>query len=139
MKLFVKKLDIDAKIPSKSRLVDEGYDLYSNETITLHPMTTTLVKTGIAAMCDNNHWLQIEARSGLAAKSIFPIGGIIDYGYTGPICVLLSNLNHVEYIVNKYDRIAQLIIRDMHQAEITEIKEFNTTERGNSGFGSSGN
>lgn len=155
--LLVKKLSDSATIPSKKRSEDEGYDIYSNEDVTLKLNQVTLVHTGISAWaCNqktyynsttptreykNNYWLQIEGRSGLASKGIFPVGGIVDSGYRGEISVLLANLTGSAYEIKTGDRIAQLVIRSRNDAMITEMKEDENIpdgDRGNLGFGSSG-
>lgn len=139
MELYIKKLEEDAKVPTKDRMEDEGFDLYANEEVTLKPMTTTMIKTGIAAMCNEEHWLQIEGRSGLASKGIFPVGGVIDHGFSGCLCVLLVNMTQREFLVTKHSRIAQMVIRDRHPASIVEVDQFGPSDRGAKGFGSSGN
>ena len=138
MKIFFKKLDENAKIPSKNRVEDEGWDMYSLNEYILKPNTTTIIKTGIAGKTDSNHWLQIESRSGLASKGIFTVGGVIDTNFRGECCVILANITQQEFHVKQYDRIAQLVIRDRHPAEIVEVEQLDTTDRQESGFGSSG-
>lgn len=139
MEIHFKKLDNRARIPTKTRTTDEGYDLYALEGYIIKPQSVCVVKTGIAGMCDDSHWLQVEGRSGLAAKGVFPIAGIVDQGYSGEICVVLVNMNPSGYSINQYDRIAQLIIRDRHDAKIVEVLQFGKTDRGEKGFGSSDN
>lgn len=142
-KLLIKKLTDNAIAPNKKLEDDEGYDLYSNETIKLNHGVTK-VHTGIIAWtvntlnCDTKYWLKIEGRSGLASKGIFPIGGIVDSSYRGEIIVILVNVSGEEYEVKEGDKIAQLVIhehRDFFVQETTDVQE---TERGVNGFGSSG-
>lgn len=138
MKIYFKKLDEEARIPSKARTTDEGFDMYALRDYELQPLSTTIIKTGIAGIVDENHWLQVEGRSGLATKGVFPIAGIVDNSYTGEICVVLINHRQESFSIKQYDRIAQLIIRDRHVAEIVEVEQFPATDRGAKGFGSSG-
>lgn len=139
MKLKVKRLAPDAKLPYKKRDTDEGFDIHSNESLVLEANTTTKISTGIAAQCSSkNYWLQLEGRSGMAVKGIFPIGGIIDVGYNGEIGVMLCNLSGESYTINKHDRIAQLVIREHIHVAVEEVDDFEESERGSSGFGDSG-
>jgi len=138
MKIFFKKLDENAKIPSKNRADDEGWDIYALHDYILKPNATTIIKTGIAGKTDDNHWLQIESRSGLATKGVFAVGGVIDTNFRGEICVILANIIEQEFYIKQFDRIAQLVIRDRHPAEIIEVEQLDTTDRAAQGFGSSG-
>jgi len=145
MILKVKKLVENAILPSKKRDTDEGYDLYAHTATALFSGVTK-VHTGIAAWVEPSEydfpqqfWLQIEGRSGLASKGIFPVGGVVDIGYTGEIIVLLANVDTYKYMINAGDKIAQLVIRSHHHAVITEVTEVMKTDRGDKGFGSSGN
>jgi dUTP pyrophosphatase len=156
MKLLVQKLHEDAKLPTKSRETDEGYDIYALEAKRIFKNSTEKISTGIAAAAVEpvnlvfddkcvpsydyyRYWLQIEGRSGMASKGVFPIGGIVDCGYTGEIGVMLTNNGSSDYFVKKGDKIAQLVIRKHYNADIEEIESFEKTDRGSKGFGSSGN
>ena len=152
--LFIKKLSPDAIVPCKKRNDDEGYDIFALEDTLLIHNKVTKVQTGIAAWaCDvvdtfakgyreeiyeNNYWIQIEGRSGLASKGIYPVGGVIDKGYRGSVDILLVNLSGDHFKVEKGDKIAQLIIRDSHNCYVSEVQELPETDRGELGFGSSG-
>jgi dUTP pyrophosphatase len=161
MKLLVKKLDEKAIIPTKKRDTDEGYDIYSIEPKRLFKGTTTLIHTGISAMVlsdfeyfsktntwpvsgsntqleERQYWLQIEGRSGMASKGVFPSGGIVDYGYTGEIAVMLVNCSSSDYYIKPGDKIAQLIPRLHLNPEVVEVDSLGETDRGEKGFGSSG-
>jgi dUTP pyrophosphatase len=140
MKLLVKKFHKDAKLPFKKRDSDEGYDIFSIKDEIIHSGETISIPSGIGIMVEdnNNYWLQIEGRSSMALKGVFPIGGIIDVGYTGECKVILSNNSSKDYAIKKGDKIAQVIIRKHYHAEIIEVEEFKESDRGDKGFGSSG-
>lgn len=138
--LKVKKLHPDAILPTKGYLTDTGYDLYALEDIHLDPDQTLKVKTGIAIEFPENYWGKIQGRSSLAREGIDILGGIIDTSYRGEIIVCLHNSNiYCDRNYKKGSRIAQLVIHQLHNFPIEEVTEFSTqTERGDSGFGSTG-
>jgi dUTP pyrophosphatase len=161
MKLLVKKLTDTAKLPNKDRPEDEGWDIFADENIVLNAGGVTKVSTGIACAVedeyvqvgecyrDNNgdtqqdsayqkYWIQIEGRSGMASKGVFPVGGIVDNGYSGEIGVMLCNLTGTGFTITKGDKIAQLVIRKHYDPELTEVQSLEETDRGEKGFGSSG-
>lgn len=137
--LKVKKLHPEAQLPSKSREADEGYDLYSLEDIDLAPGETAKVKTGIALGLPKDYWAKIEGRSGLASQGITVFGGVIDNEYVGEIIVCLHNSNHwAGKRIGKGNKIAQFVLHKHRHLSIIEVTELDTTNRGEAGFGSSG-
>ena len=83
--------------------------------------------------------LIIAPRSGLALKHSIDTGaGVIDYDYRGPVGVILFNHADTEFIIKKGDRVAQLILERISMADIQEVAELSSTERGTGGFGSTG-
>ena len=106
---------------------------------TLAPNERILVKTGIILAIPQGRWGNIRDRSGLAFKQgLHCLGGVIDENYRGEIGVILINLSAKPAVINKNDRIAQIIIQPYTKTTITEVKEHNQTARGANGFGSSG-
>ena len=102
MKLKVKKLHPDAKLPSKKRDSDCGLDLYAIEDVMIMPGETVKIRTGVAVQLENEyplvkspkiHCLLLWDRSGLGSKGIHRLAGTIDESYTGEIVVCLTNLN----------------------------------------------
>lgn len=137
-----KKLHPKAKCPTKNNFEDAGWDLYASKSKVLDPEMVTPVQTGIAIHIPKGYVGLIWDRSGNAIKrGIHRVAGVIDSGYIGEIIVGLSVLNDdvKEPIVYAGDKIAQLVIQEI-PLHITweEVDEFNETERGNKGFGSSG-
>lgn len=103
--------------------------------------TTIMVKTGFAVAIPEGYEVQVRPRSGLAAKYNITIAntpGTIDSDYRGEICVLLHNLGDSVFEVARGDRIAQLVLAPVTQANVIEVDELDETERGAGGFGSTG-
>ena len=103
---------------------------------------TGMIKTGI--MCqldgaDSDLWeIQVRGRSGNNSKGILTHIGTVDYGYTGEIGVVLTNLGKDDFNIEPGDRIAQLVVCPIAKPEIVMANELKTTDRGDKGFGSSG-
>ncbi len=138
------KLNDGAKIPSRATSKSSGLDLYAlNESI-IKSKSMQIINTGIACIIPNGYEGQIRSRSGLASKnSIFVLNspGTIDNDYRGELKVILYNLSNEDYKINKYDRIAQLVISPVIYPEIEIIDTINKeldNERNSNGFGSTG-
>ena len=115
----------------------------------VYPGQTVMVKTGFAVAVPEGFELQCRPRSGLAAKHNITVAntpGTIDSDYRGEICVLLHNLAAPgpfgnagnSFSVERGDRIAQLVLAPVTQANVIEVEELDETERGTGGFGSTG-
>lgn len=137
----VKKLDLDAHIPTKAHDDDAGWDLYSNENAVIYPSEKVIIKTGIALAIPRGYYGRIAPRSGLAVKNgINVLAGVVDAGYRNEIGVVLIN-HHFDnqFPIAKGDRIAQIIFERVDPFEIEEVLEFfDNTHRGMGGFGSTG-
>ena len=132
-------------IPTKSRKTDAGYDLYSDEDIALYPEDTKLISTGIAFAIPDGYAGLIWDRSGLGTKGIHRHAGVVDSSYRGEVKVALYNARpgHVDFTDNMYfisrgDRIAQILFQKVPHFDMVETEELDDTDRGSSGFGSSG-
>lgn len=100
-----------------------------------------LVPTGIAIELEQGYEAQVRPRSGLAIKkglSLVNTPGTIDADYRGEIQVILINLGQEVVRIERGDRIAQMIISPVIQAEIIEVSDLDETSRGAGGFGSTG-
>lgn len=133
----------DLPLPISTSKFSSGADLYSAETseITLKPGKTKLVSTGIKIMIPKGYEGQIRPRSGLALKhgiTVLNTPGTIDSDYRGIIKVILINLGEKEFIIQRGDRIAQLIIQKVFFPDFKLVKTLNNTKRGEGGFGHSG-
>ena len=100
-----------------------------------------LVPTGFSVSIPIGYEIQIRPRSGLAAKkniTVLNTPGTIDADYRGEIKVILINLGKEKFIIENGDRIAQMIVCPVVQADLEEVKELSDTARGSGGFGSTG-
>jgi len=98
-----------------------------------------LVFTNIQIYLPNKCYGRIAPRSGLSLNhGIDVMGGVIDKGYSGNIGIILINFSEENFIINKGDRIAQLIVEKIFTPEIIEVSNFPKSKRGKSGFGSTG-
>jgi dUTP pyrophosphatase len=121
-----------------------GLDLRAclDEAFTLQPGETTLIPTGLAIHIADPHMAGIILpRSGLGHKHGVVLGnavGLIDADYQGPLLISCWNRGQIAYTIQPGERIAQLVIVPILHAEFQLVAEFSPTERGESGFGSSG-
>lgn len=127
-------------LPIKKHTNDAGYDLAAPEDDMIGPFETKKINMGYAIQLDDGYWAAIVSRSGLAKNYITVANspGIIDSGYRGEIGVLLHNSDDVPFQIKKGDRIAQMIVHRVCEAEIQEVQELSNSDRGAGGFGSSG-
>ncbi|MEM0480771.1 MAG: dUTP diphosphatase [Candidatus Aenigmatarchaeota archaeon] len=138
MKLKVKKIDENAKLPERKREGDAGLDLYCLESFEIKPNEIKVVRTGIAVEIPKGYFGLIKDRSGLATKGLHVLAGVIDENYRGEVQVVLINFGKETISFEKHSRIAQLIIIPYLKVEIEETKELSESLRGTSGFGSTG-
>jgi dUTP pyrophosphatase len=142
MKILVTRLDPNLPLPKYAKPGDAGADLYSRIDIELSPMQRALVPTGLAIALPPGYAGFLHPRSGRAAKeglSMVNAPGTIDAGYRGEIQVILINLDSEKKItIKRGERIAQLVIKEVSQAEFVEVEQLPGTSRGEAGFGSSG-
>ena len=139
MKLKIKRLKPEGKIPTRAKSSDAGYDLYSVVDVLITPTARELVATGIAIEIPEGYYGRIAPRSGLAVKAgVDILAGVVDSGYRNEVKVVMINLGQGLVSVNKGDRIAQLIIEKCHDVEWEETEELSDSDRGEGGFGSSG-
>ena len=132
-------LDEGAYLPERAHSTDAGLDLRSRETVMIWPGAAVTFDTGVHILFDPGTWGKIESKSGLNVfHSVVSCGGVIDEGYTGEIRVRLYNLGREAYTVRTGDKIAQLIILPYLTPKIEQVNELDETERGSSGFGSTG-
>ncbi len=141
MKVNVKKLDQDAKMPAYSSNFAAGADLYALEGAEIGAGETKFLHTGIAIELPEGTVGLVYARSGLASKQdLAPANkvGVIDCDYRGEIIVAMHNHGRETRTVLAGDRIAQLVIAPYYTAEFEEAETLSNTVRGVGGFGSTG-
>ena len=141
MKVRVKKIHKDAKIPGYAHQGDSGMDLYSVEEATIEPGERKMVGTGLQISLPKGFEAQIRPKSGLAANfgvTVLNTPGTVDSCYRGEVRVILANLGKEAYKVEKGKKIAQMVIARVEEAEIEEVEELDDTARKDGGFGSTG-
>lgn len=117
-------------------------DVRSAVDIVIQPSKRAMVQTGLAVEIPKGFEIQVRPRSGLALKhgiTITNSPGTVDSDYRGELCVILHNLGDEDFVVQRGDRIAQLVMAPVARATIIEVDDFDsTTNRGAGGFGSTG-
>ena len=139
----IKKLNAKAMLPTYGSEYSAGADLYAcmEETVTIQPGETVLIKTGLAMAIPEGYAGLIYSRSGLATKKgLAPANkvGVVDADYRGEVMVPLHNHSRVAVEVEHGERIAQMVITPFLTAEYMLAEELDETERGEGGFGSTG-
>lgn len=143
MKINVKKLNDNAKLPTYGSKDAAGADLYActTEEIEIAPHTTVMIPTGIALELPVGYAGFIYARSGLASKKgLAPANkvGVVDCDYRGEVKVALHNHTDNAQTIAAGERVAQLVVAPYITAAFEEVDELSSTERGAGGFGSTG-
>ena len=135
----VKLLNPEAKLPTKTNPTDAGFDLYSTVDADILPGQRKLLPTGVSMAIPSGYYGRIADRSGNAfSLGLHVLAGVIDTGYSGELKVLLVNLSDVPIEIKRGHRIAQIIITAISNLPFEQVQELDTTDRGASGFGSSG-
>lgn len=140
--LPIKRLDPTVELPSYAYAGDAGLDLRASESVVLKPLERRLVSTGLAIAIPEGYAGFVQPRSGLALRkglSMANTPGLIDAHYRGELKVCAVNLDSQNNIViERGERIAQLVIQKIPVVTLTEVDELDETDRGTGGFGSSG-
>ena len=134
-------LDDGATAPTRAHSTDAGLDLYSLHPANIPPGGRELVGTGVHVSIPPGYVGLICPRSGLAHKqglTVLNAPGVIDAGYTGEIKANLHNTDCMAQHVDAGDRIAQLVIAPIPDAHLVQVDTLESTERGDSGHGSTG-
>lgn len=108
--------------------------------ITINPGERRLVPTGVRIELPDGYWASIEARSSTSKKSLIVPKGVIDEGYRGELFAQIINVGKEPVQINHGDRLIQLIMHErvIKDFDIIEVDELSESERGETGFGSSG-
>lgn len=144
----IKRLTESAKLPEKNNISDAGYDLFSDEDVIVPAGKRKTISIGISFSFEKPNYLRenetiylrIAPRSGLSAKKgIDVFAGVVDVDYRGELKVCLFNSSDEDFKVSKGDKIAQLIPTLILHSDVLEVDSLDLTDRGEKGFGSSGN
>ncbi|SMO61177.1 dUTP pyrophosphatase [Balnearium lithotrophicum] len=141
-----KRLHPDTKLPTRAYEGDLGFDLYALEDVVIPTVNenggipVVKVRTGIAVELPRGWGAFIKDRSSVATRRLLHVvAGVIDNGYRGEIIVALANLSGREQRIEKGEKIAQLVPVPVSDFQVIEVEELTETNRGEGGFGSSGN
>ena len=145
-KLEVELMSAEAKLPVRASKDAVGYDVFAvldkeKDSLTIDPGQTVKVGTGIKVKPPFGHFCALFARSGLATKKGLRLAnsvGVIDPDYTGEVIVALHNDSTEPQTIQQYERIAQLAVLPFLSAEVAKVEKIGDTERGDGGFGSTG-
>ena len=147
IKIRIKRLnpekDSDLELPSYMTTASAGLDLCAavEDTVIVPPGRITLVPTGLAVALPQGFEAQIRPRSGLALKkglTLINAPGTIDADYRGEIGLAVVNLGPDPVSIRRGDRVAQMVVTRVWQAELELVPDLDETERGSGGFGHTG-
>lgn len=135
----------DLQLPKYETVLAAGADLRAavpeHAPMTLAPGARALIPTGLSMALPAGYEAQIRPRSGLAYKhgvTCLNTPGTIDADYRGEVKVLLINHGETAFVINRGERIAQMVIAPITQPEFEVVTELSETARGAGGFGSTG-
>lgn len=139
LKVFLRSEN--ATVPTKGSALAAGYDIYASENGVIPAHGQGLISTDLSIIVPIGTYGRIAPRSGLAVKHGISTGaGVVDADYRGEVKIVLFNHSEIDFKVEKGDRIAQLVLEQIVNADIKVItaEELDTTVRGEGGFGSTG-
>lgn len=131
-------LDKGAVMPTRAHESDAGLDLYARERRPIRARDSAEFDTGVHIELPPGTVGMVKSKSSLYVKHGLTSEGVIDVGYTGSIRVKLHNLSDNDYIVEKGDKISQLVIMLILTPSLELVDKLDETDRGNGGFGSTG-
>ncbi len=142
---ILENFDQDLALPSYETLGSAGADVRASlgkgEEIKISPSARVLIPTGIALQIPEGFEIQVRPRSGLALKTglmIVNSPGTIDSDYRGELKIILGNLGKNIEVIKHGDRIAQLVLAKVLQANFLISESLEDSKRGSGGFGSTG-
>jgi dUTP pyrophosphatase len=142
VEILITRSDAAVSLPSYAHPGDAGADLTTTVPVRLEPGERAMVPTGVSIALPDGFVALVHPRSGLAARfgvSIVNAPGTIDAGYRGEIKVLLVNLDpHTPVVLDRGDRIAQLVVQRFERATFVEVARLPESVRGEGGYGSTG-
>lgn len=139
MNVSIQKLNPEAKLPEYAHPGDAGMDIFSIIDATIKPGERLAIDTGVAMQVPEQHVALVWDKSGRALKEgVHVLGGVIDSGYRGEVKVILVNLSDKDVIIEKHQKVAQILIQPVVSPTIEEVEELTDSSRGEGGFGSTG-
>lgn len=138
MKVLVKKLRDDARVPTRAHHDDAGIDLYACGEHVVMPGQTVMIPLGVAFEIPLGYVGLIWDKSSIGSKSIKTLCGVIDAGYRGEVKIMMNNLGTDPYTFEHGHKVAQMLIQTVELCEVEEVGELSESARGTGGFGSTG-
>jgi len=143
MEIKIFKTNEYAIIPTRAHEDDAGYDLYTVQNFVMTPRSFVWVRTGLKVAVPKGWEIQIRPKSGLAGRGITVLNtpGTIDASFRGEVHVLLYNVTSQRYNFRPGDKIAQMVLKPVYDIEFIEVEAdslLGETDRGEGGFGSTG-
>lgn len=131
------------ELPRYETIHASGLDVRAaiSETVTIQPGARAMIPTGLTMEIPPGFEIQVRPRSGLAAKqgvTVLNTPGTVDADYRGEVKIIVINLGDVAFELKDQDRIAQMVLCPVVQAELMIVDELSSTVRGAAGFGSTG-
>lgn len=141
--VLVKRLpgNEDLPLPAYATYGAAGMDVVSAEDVAIAPGARHAVATGLAVAIPHGYEIQVRPRSGLALKhgvTVPNTPGTIDSDYRGELKVILINLGDTSFVIQRGDRVAQLVLAPVTRGAWVEVDRLDDTARGQGGFGSTG-
>lgn len=132
------KLDSNAFMPVRAHATDAGADLRTPIDLYIPAKGCVVVGTGVHVETPPGFVTLIKSKSGLNVKHSIITEGVVDEGYSGEIFVKLYNLGNKDYAFQAGDKIAQILIMPVHYFEFVQADSISSGDRGDNGFGSTG-
>lgn len=138
-KLKIKKLHQDAVVPTQPDSGDAGYDLFALKETTITTGRVGKINTGIAIQIPDGYFAKIFDRSGFFTTFMGSTGaGVVDNGYRGEVIVCMMNSSNMPITIQKGQKFAQMVLLPIISFPVEETDSLDDSERGDAGFGSTG-
>ncbi len=138
MKLKIKRLKENAKLPSYAHPGDVGLDVFALEDMVIQPGEQTLVYHGFALEFEEGYGAFVMDKSSVAKAGLKTLGGVFDAGFRGEYNSQVINVGKEPYVIEAGDKVAQLVILPVTIAELEETDTLSESSRGTGAFGSTG-
>lgn len=134
----IKLFDRKAKMPSKSHSSDAGYDMYLPHGFMIEPNETLVIGLGVGFEIPEGFAGIFVPRSSIAKKGLIIQTSLIDPGYKGETHLIITNSSRNIYSFEKGDRVCSIIFVNLLNTQFEIVEEFENSDRGESGLGSTG-
>ena len=148
MNIKVKKIHHNAVIPKFAHSTDTGFDLFTVESVRIHPKQKSIVRTGLIFELPEGWGIQVRNKSGITMKGvpnllgnnadIVVYMGTIDQAYRGEVGIMVKNISNKTIAIPVGTKLAQGVLERVYQCTFEEVEDVSETDRGEGGFGSTG-